>query len=103
MTSPSWRKAIGRGSTTLAEAITIISPTSPRICQSGHWVGWEAGVIGVGEGITTTDVGEAGILVLVGMAKGNTVEVVVGVNVGVMVGQTPSGMEILPAALEHRL
>ncbi len=60
-------------------------------------------MVGVGEGSATTDVEEAGILVLVGVEEGNTVDVVVGVKVGVMVGQTPSGMEIHPAALAHRL
>lgn len=103
ITSPSRRKAIGRGSTTLAEAITIISPTNPRICQSGQAVGCGVGVLGVGEGITSDGVGEAGILVLVGVAEGNAVEVVVDVKVDVIVGQTPSGTEIVPAALAHRL
>lgn len=60
-------------------------------------------MVGVGDESATTGVGEAGILVLVGVTEGNTVEVVVGMKVGVMVGQTPSGMEILPAALAHRL
>ena len=103
ITSPSRRKAIGRGSTMLAEAVTIISPIKPSICQSGHWVEGEAGAIGVGDGSTTTGVGEAGIPVLVGVAEGNTVDVVIGGKVGVMVGQIPSGMEILPTALAHRL
>jgi hypothetical protein len=57
----------------------------------------------VGEGTINTGVGETGILVLVGVAEGNGVDVAVGVNVGVLVGQTPSGIEILPAALAHRL
>lgn len=103
ITSPSRRKAFGRGSTTLAEAITIISPTKPSICQSGHGIGCGVGVIGVGEGTTSDGVGEACILVLVGVAEGNVIEVVIGVNVGVMVGQTPSGIEILPVVLAHRL
>ena len=60
-------------------------------------------MLGVGEGITNIGVGEAGILVLVGVAEGNAVEVDVGVNVGVMVGQNLSGMEILPVALAHSL
>ena len=60
-------------------------------------------MVGVGDGSATTGVEEAGILVLVGVEDGKTVEVVVGVNVGVMVGQMPSGMEILPAALAHNL
>jgi hypothetical protein len=60
-------------------------------------------VLGVGEGITSDGVGEAGILVLVGVAEGNAVEVVVDVKVDVIVGQTPSGTEIVPAALAHRL
>ena len=66
-------------------------------------MGCVVGVAGVGDGIITTDVGEDGILVRVGVAVGNTVDVVVGVKIDVMVGQTPSGMEILPAALAHRL
>lgn len=57
----------------------------------------------MGDGSATTGVEEAGILVLVGVEEGNTVDVVVWVMVGVMVGQTPSGMEILPAALAHNL
>lgn len=60
-------------------------------------------MIGVGEGITKTNVGVAGILVLVGVAEGIFVEVVVGVNVGVLVGQMPFGTEIFPAALAHNL
>ncbi len=60
-------------------------------------------MVGVGEESTTTGVGEAGILVLVGVAEGNRVDVVVGVKVGVMVGQMPSGTEILPAAFAQRL
>jgi len=60
-------------------------------------------VVGAGDGSATTGVGEAGILILVGVIEGNIVEVFVGVKVGVMVGQTPSGMEILPTAFAHRL
>lgn len=60
-------------------------------------------MVGVGDGSATTGVEEAGILVLVGVEEGNTVDVVVGVKVGVIVGQIPSGMEILPVALAHRL
>ena len=60
-------------------------------------------MLGVGDGITIGGMGETGILVLVGVTEGNIVEVIVEVNVGVIVGQTPSGMEILPAALAHRL
>lgn len=60
-------------------------------------------MLGIGEGITGTEVEEARILVLVGVAEGNTVDVIVGVKVSVMVGQSPSGMEILPAARAHRL
>jgi len=103
ITSPSRRKAIGRGSTTLAVAITIISPIKPRICQSGQGVEGEAGAIGAGDGSTPTGVREAGILIFVGVVEGNAVDVIVGVNVGVIVGQTPSGTEILPSALAHRL
>ena len=103
ITSPSRRKAIGRGSTILAEAITIITPTKPSICQSGHWVGCGVGVIGVGDGIASAGVGEAGILVLVGVAEGKVVETVVGADVEVKVGQIPSGTDILPTALVHKL
>lgn len=60
-------------------------------------------MVGVGDRSITTGVGDAGILVLVGVVEGNFVEVVVGVKVGVMVGQTPSGMEMLPTARAHRL
>lgn len=102
-TSPNRRKAIGRGSTRLAEAITIISPTNPRICQSGQVVGRGVGALGAGVETINPGVGEAGILVLVGVAEGNGVDVVVGVKVGVMVGKAPSGMEILPVALAQRL
>ena len=57
----------------------------------------------MGEGTICAGVGEVGILVFVGAEDGNIVEVVVGVKVGVMVGQSPSGMEIFPVALAHRL
>lgn len=87
----------------LADAITIISPTKPRICQSGHGVEFGVGALGVGEGAINTGDGEAGIRVPVGVAEGNAVAVVVEMNVGVKVGQTPSGMDILPTALAHRL
>lgn len=60
-------------------------------------------MLGVGDGITIAGVGETGILVLVGVTEGNIVEVIVGVNVGVIVGQMPFGTEILPAALAHKL
>lgn len=60
-------------------------------------------MIGVGDGSTTTGVGETGILVFVGVKEGNSVEMVVGVKVDVMVDQSPSGMEIIPVALAHKL
>jgi len=47
------------------------------------------------------DVGEAGILVSVGVTEGRAVGVVVEVGVLVTVGQVPTGMEIAPAALAH--
>lgn len=60
-------------------------------------------MVGVGEGTICAGIGDEGILVLVGVAEGFGVKVVVGVSVGVMVGQTPSGIEILPVAMAHRL
>ena len=87
----------------LPETITSISPIRPRICQIGHEVECGVGGIGVGDGSFTSDVGDAVILVCVGVMDGDIVEVVVGVQVGVAVGPIPSGMEILPMALAHRL
>ena len=87
----------------LPETITSISPIRPRICQNGHEVECGVGGVGVGEGVAATDVGDAVILVCVGVMDGDIVEVVVGVQVGVAVCQFPSGMEILPTALAHRL
>lgn len=103
ITLPKRRKAGGRGSITLAEAIAIISPTKPSICQSGHGGGWETGALGVGDGTLNIRVGETGSRVFVEVAEGSAVVVVASLTVGVTVGQVPSGMEILPAALAHRL
>ncbi len=54
--------AAGRGSTTLAEVITINNPASPIICQRGS----DCGGVGISsDGVISTGVGKSGDFVAV--------------------------------------
>ena len=95
--------AAGRGSITLADAMTRNNPNSPSNCHKGiDLVGCFGSREISGVDATTTGVGVAGIGVAVNVTSGILVKVAVGDGIGVTADVAANGIAIIPVSLPHR-